>query len=79
MPDECRDVGLTMRQYWVNEWVKAPGARRGRRRKRLKIYWVQGEILHSGPFYSQEEAILFLVNNQLSERAMEDEYVDCIV
>lgn len=53
-------LGLSERRYFVDEWIKAPGARRGHRRRKLKIYWVKGEILHSGPFYSRDEALLFL-------------------
>lgn len=54
------ELGLKDRRYWVKEWWKEPGTYRGRRVRRLKYYWVQQGTLHSGPFYSQEEALLYL-------------------
>ena len=59
--------GLTLRMDWVREWTKRPGQRRGRYRRTLKYYWMQanpsGEtLLHSGPFYSQAEALRYLAN-----------------
>lgn len=59
----AKELGLTERRFWVKEWVKEPGIYRGRREGKLKYYWVDGETLHSGPFYSQEEALLFLEEN----------------
>lgn len=57
------ELGLKLRAYWVREWIKEPGIYRGRREGRLKYYWLQGEILHSGPFYGKDEALLFLEQN----------------
>ena len=56
-------LGVQEKCYWVREWVKEPGTYRGRRVGKLKYYWVHNGILHSGPFYSQEEALLFLEAN----------------
>jgi len=58
------DQGLRLERHWVNEWIKERRARRGRYRKRLKYYWLQEcGLLLSGPFYSQEEALLYLAHN----------------
>ena len=54
--------GLTLRAHWVNEWHKQPGQRRGRHQRKLKYYWMQANLLHSGPFTSQEQAITYLAN-----------------
>jgi len=58
------DQGITLHAAWVNEWTKRRGQRRGHHRRRLKYYWMEHDLLHSGPFTSQAEAILYLAQNQ---------------
>lgn len=54
--------GITLHAAWVREWTKPPGRRRGRYRRILKYYWMEHDLLHSGPFTSQADAIVHLAN-----------------
>ena len=54
--------GITLDAHWVKEWHKRPGQRRGRYQRKLKYYWMQHNLLHSGPFTSQEDALSYLAN-----------------
>lgn len=60
--DHAAAQGLTLHAAWVKEWHKRPGQRRGRYRRILKYYWMQHNLLHSGPFTSQDDAINHLAN-----------------
>jgi hypothetical protein len=70
---QAETQGLRLQRNWVSEWIKHRGQVRGRYRKVLKYYWLQEcGLLQSGPFFSQEEALLFLAHNLEGE----DEYLE---
>lgn len=60
--DRAAAQGITLHAAWVREWHKQPGKRRGRYRRTLKYYWMELDLLHSGPFTSQEQAVTYLAN-----------------
>lgn len=59
--------GYTLHAAWVREWTKRPGTRRGHYRKLLKYYWMQDHLLHSGPFTSQADALVYLAHSTKTE------------